>query len=348
MKILLYCDWFKEYTSYLAMSLASDLNEVSLIIRENTDEYKNRTADELELKNKIIDKRVSVFNLKGKYSSFISLIQLYKYLKIKKKEGYSCFHMQQTSDPRFLILILFFPIILTLHEPVVRKGEVTLKNNLKRYLHKFIENIYRKLSKVIIVHTIGCAKSLTVHERKKSVVIPHGVSILNVDKQKVTDKILFFGRSAEYKGIDILLEAMKKVWEILPEAKLRILASPGNFVVEDIKEERVEATWNGFTNEELENELINSKIVCMPYLTASGSGVGAQAYGAGKIIVASDLDGLRELVETKEFLVPPNNVSKLADALILALKSDTSLKKIDYRNSWPQVALSHLEVYKKI
>jgi len=85
----------------------------------------------------------------------------------------------------------------------------------------------------------------------------------------------------------------------------------------------------------------------MPYTTAAGSGVGAQAYGAGKIIVASDLDGLRELVYSDEFLVIPNNSIQLAKALISAINFEKSHQILDDSKSWFKVSLKHLEIYKK-
>jgi mannitol/fructose-specific phosphotransferase system IIA component len=46
MKILYYSDWFKEYTTNLAIGIASHSNEVTLIVRELSPEFARRRKDE--------------------------------------------------------------------------------------------------------------------------------------------------------------------------------------------------------------------------------------------------------------------------------------------------------------
>lgn len=348
MKILLYCDWFKEYTVNLACSLSSLSNDVTIIMRESSSEFNLRREDEKELHQLLTKNKINFFLLKGKYSSIISIFDLVKIFKLKKKDGLHCFHIQQSSDPRFLWIALLTPTILTLHEPIQRIGVKRENGIFKRVISDFTENLYRRFSNIIIVHTKECLINLSKSEKKKAVVIPHGVSTIKNSKQINSNTILFFGRATEYKGIDTLLAAMQIVWLSKPEATLRILASPGDYRIEKQLDARIIASWNGYTNLELENELTNAKIVCMPYISATGSGVGAQAYGARKIIVATDLDGLRNLVSNQNYLVPPCDEKKLAQALIIALNDQANDQIINDNITWPFVGKNHMETYQNL
>lgn len=348
MKIIYYCDWFKEYTASLATAVHLKSNEVTLITREQSPEFNQRRNDEIFVQDSLVKNGIDLYLLKGKYSSFKSIIDVIKIYRKKKKEGYKYFHLQQTGDPRFLWIAFCMPTILTLHEPKKRNGVVRGTDVFRKFISDIISKGYRKYAKIIIVHTEESLNGLTKSEKKKATVIPHGVKILSESTLIQSNTILFFGRAAAYKGLETLIDAMEIVWKSIPNARLRILASPGDFINEKQLDERIEASWNGYSNEQLEVELSKSRIVCMPYLSAAGSGVGAQAYGAGKTIVASDLDGLRDLVEFKELLVPPGDEKKLAQALITTLNKDYSSPKIDLNKTWPVVAERHINIYKTL
>lgn len=349
MKVLFYCDWFKEYTADLALAVASRSNEVAIIGRANSREFERRRNDETALHGRILDGGVELCLLKGRYSSLKSLISVLGIYRRKRKAGYRCFHLQQTGDPRLLWLALRMPTVLTLHEPSARHGVSSGTDRLHDLTNATVERAYRRLADRIVVHTQGSMEGLTSVERRKAVVIPHGVGPRALTSHRNSQTILFFGRAAAYKGIDTLLAAMDFVWESEPTARLRILASPGDFLPVSGLDRRVDASWDGYTNAELDLELSTARAVCMPYLSASGSGVGAQAYGAGVPIVASDLEGLRELAARDELIVEPGNPKDLARALIAALRGGDDMPvEIDSRRTWPAVAVAHLDVYRQL
>lgn len=178
--------------------------------------------------------------------------------------------------------------------------------------------------------------------------IPHGADFRSALPVNDSKTILFFGRAAAYKGIDTLLAAMAEVWKTEPETRLRILASPGDYPPDLELDDRIHATWGGYTKHELDEELLAARAVCMPYRSASGTGVGAQAYASGRPIVASNLDGLREFVAHEELLVQPEDVLDLARALKVVLGKDYGTQAIDHERTWQGVAAAHIRAYRSL
>ena len=347
MRGLYYCDWFEQYTAELVLAVAAECHNVSLIVREQAPEFtaQGRPADGKEVRRALRDRIHSLHILTGKYRSLCSMLQVRKLLHDTRPDY---FHLQQTGDPRFLWVALSVPTVLTLHEPTGRLGDHK-KSGLRAMSRGMVDRIYRRLADTLVVHTQSSFLKLSVSEQRKSVVIPHGVRAVVTPLSADSKTILLFGRAAAYKGIDTLLAAMTEVWKTEPHARLQILASPAHDECRyHIADGRVSASWDGYTDFELESALAGARAVCLPYTSASGSGAGAQAYGSGKPIVASNLEGLRELVSDEELLVQPGNAEDLARALLVVLRRNYGAQQIDPGRTWAKVALRHIEVYESI
>ena len=348
MKVIYYCDWYKEYTAHLAMAVAAESIEVTVITRDLSREFEGRRGDEKLVHRELLANDVDLCLLPGKYSSIKSVLALHRIYRAKRQAGYERFHIQQTGDPRFLGLALRMPTIMTIHEPTARLGVARGPDRLRHLTSGIVQRCYRRLADLIVVHTTTNWNGLTPSERRKAVIIPHGVAPLPVRSAGESKTILFFGRAAAYKGIDTLLAAMGKVWAAEPHARLRIMASPGDYAAVPVRDPRIDATWEGYSNEQLERELADARVVCLPYTSVSGSGVASQAYGSGKPIVASALEGLRELVAHEELLAHPDDVNDLARALIAALGKDYGPQDIDPQKTWPGVAAAHIRAYEPL
>lgn len=348
MKIIYYCDWFEEYTASLALQVAES-NEVALIVRKESPEFANRRGDEAELHRALRERGVDLYVLGGKYWSFPSVLAITRIYRRKRKAGYTVFHLQNTGDPRFAWLALRMPTTLTVHEPKDRHGLNRETGRARQLTSAVMGRFYRCCADLIVVHTQSNLMNLMPTERKKALIIPHGVTVSSPLPAAPSKTILFFGRAAAYKGIDTLFAAMHEVWKSEPSAQLRILASPGDHPCDRLPSDgRVHATWGGYSSQELDLELANARAVCLPYTSASGSGVGAQAYGSGKPIVASDLEGLRELVAHKELLARPTDPKDLARALIAVLRNDFGPQRVDLDRTWPKVADAHIAAYRSL
>ena len=132
--------------------------------------------------------------------------------------------------------------------------------------------------------------------------------------------VLFFGRIDRYKGLDILLAAVDEV----DVANLTLVVA-GAFVRPELKlktERRVRqlrpelrVVFHGASvpNEDIELYFRSCDVLAMPYRAVTQSGVLFLALAFGVPIIASDVGGLRDVVDTETgILIPPSDVAALA------------------------------------
>jgi len=139
--------------------------------------------------------------------------------------------------------------------------------------------------------------------------------------------VLFFGTLQAYKGIDVLLEAFAKVRGQLPEARLVIAGAPsGDTNLEAIREaaERiggVDLRPAYVPMDDVAGLFRAARVVVAPYRYANASGVVELAHTFARPVVATRVGDLPAVVEHERsgLLVPPDDPSALADALVRLL-----------------------------
>ena len=145
------------------------------------------------------------------------------------------------------------------------------------------------------------------------------------------DVILFFGFVRQYKGLDILLEAMPHLLRRRPVTLLIVgefwkdrekyfsiideLGISPDVVVED----------RYVSNEEMSVFFTASDLVVQPYRSASGSGICQIAYGLDRPVVATNVGCLPEIIvdNVNGRLVEPNDSRALAMAISDSLERKT-------------------------
>ena len=162
--------------------------------------------------------------------------------------------------------------------------------------------------------------------------------------------LLFFGFIRTYKGLHVLLEAMKSVSERLPDAlllvagefyqdeeRLRSLAKPlGNAVRFDDRY---------IERQHVAHYFSAADVVVQPYVSATQSGVAQIAFHFERSIVTTDVGGLGEIVpnEVAGLVVPPENPAALSDAIVrffeenLAGQLEAGVRRERERYSWDHV-----------
>lgn len=176
--------------------------------------------------------------------------------------------------------------------------------------------------------------------------------------------MLFFGLIRRYKGLDVLVTALPRILDAVPEARLVVAGDPLD-PLEPIRElasalgvDRAIDWRLGFLPEpELGPLLAESAFVVLPYRVIESSGVLALALGHGRPAVVSDLGAVGESV--REFgagrAVPAEDVDALVAACV-ELLTDGATLQVAYEGAlaarrtltWAEAAERHEHLYESV
>jgi len=306
-------------------------------------------------------RRIEIFFLKDLYYAYLFATYI-------KKKKYDLIHIIH-SDAKFWFLLNFFlkgeKIIQTLHEVTSHNGSnspIQIKTlnwlienstpiifhsntSMNRFLEYSHSDIPKKLSKNDITmirfglfETYHCFSDQPGFSNRKEEI-----------------KILYFGRIVPYKGIDILIDAVKILQNKYPIHL--IIAGDGTpyFSFKNIKS--YDFINKHITNKEIANLIESSDIVVLPYTSASQSGVPMTVYLFNKPIIASNIGGLKEVIEhLKTGLLVDTIDAPSLSASIDMLVSNTNLREEMIENikrkynegefSWPNIAKQTLSFYR--
>lgn len=149
------------------------------------------------------------------------------------------------------------------------------------------------------------------------------------------DRVVFLGRLSRVKGVDVLLEAFRRISGDNPRARLAIVGDgPDRARLEDLATDLVAADRVVFTGwldrAGIVDQLAASSVVAVPSLWPEAFGrVVLDAYSSGRPVVASRIGGLPELVGPDTgLLVTPGDAGELAQALGRLLGDRETLRRL--------------------
>ncbi len=212
------------------------------------------------------------------------------------------------------------PIILTIHDPVSHVGEVF------GFVLNFMVRFLLRSASAVVVHGTSLKEQLaTKYPQVRIQVIPHGnygfFARWRNKKTPHRNRILFFGRILEYKGLHLLIDAVQELLLEGLDISL-VIAGEGNAS----KYKKMVRTENSgriiFENRYIEERQVadffeESEIVVLPYLEATQSGVIPIAFSFGKPVVVTRVGALTEVVKDgiNGLVVDPNNAKALKGAI---------------------------------
>lgn len=198
------------------------------------------------------------------------------------------------------------------------------------------------------------------YAREDIIVIPHA-SFKQYSDNKQPDMstkfgLMFFGRQVKYKGLNVMLKALRLIIKDIPQIKLYIVGN-GDITyaskeIEELKDNIVlQNRW--IKDDEVSEFFQQTDIAVLPYIEASQSGVIPLANSFGNPAIASDIGGLPAQINNNVsgLVVPVNNPAVLANAIIqlyhdesrlVAMKRAAWQYSID--NSWEKSAQKLVEV----
>src|SRR5256712_6227327 len=229
-------------------------------------------------------------------------------------------------------------------------------------------NLYRKIRDVdlMIFHTNDFAEYFTSYFDGHFKVIPCGIDARELnghsrDRESSSDRILFVSQLRRYKGLPYLISAIKQLRNSGRNVVLEIVGEgPDHNRVEDLisrlkLQDAISLRGDEVSREELDLTYRRSGLFVLPSVEGESFGIVLlEAAARGVPVVASDLPGVREVVEyLGGTLVRPGNSKALADAIAKSL--DTSRMRPHRtppadmtRFLWEKIATRHLDCYTEL
>ncbi len=308
----------------------------------------------------------------GKKSYFSDIYYAWKLCQRLIIGNFDIIHLVHSCN-RFSLLLMHFlrdqHLIQTLHEVTGHSGETGLysirifkkliKNNIPIIFHSYISKerfiSFRKSvtqleydKKLFSVIRFGLYETYTHYLPKLKKKLGQQVS--------TTPIILHFGRIVPYKGIDILIDAVKIIQK---KQKVHlIIAGAGKpyFSFEGV--DSYEYINHSLSNEEIVTLIENCEMVVCPYKSASQSGIPVTVFAFNKPIVASDTGGFKEMIdhEITGLLVKDINAASFAAAIENLITNETLRKRMPmeieqkFKNgefSWTHIAKETIKFYQK-
>lgn len=194
------------------------------------------------------------------------------------------------------------------------------------------------------------------------VVIPNGVRLPETaDLDSRGQQVVFVGRHEPRKGLRVLVRGWPAVHGETG-ARLRVVGADPLAVRYLLNRERIPSDGidllGSLSAVELDRELTQAKLLVAPSLGSESFGmVLTRAFAAATPVVASDIDGYRQLVADRcGRLVPPGDEQRLADAVVALLRDEP--RRLRYaaaarelavgRYGWPTIAHELRALYEQL
>lgn len=254
--------------------------------------------------------------------------------------------------------IYFFNILKQLGKPIV-----TTMHSVGLWE---ADKVISESSDVVIVHNKFCAKKFGY----PTTIIPHGIKSVDCTpgdaaRKKMglpekTPMIGYLGYISNYKGLETLISAMKKI----PDKALLIAggshAGPDTEYMLKLKEESLKdlsgrLQWLGYIEDERLPDIYGlMDLVIYPSKFATESGALLTALGFGKAVIASSIAPFREK-EKQGVMQTFKNEADLVNLINTNFKKpeirtmyEQNAKDYALKNSWENVATKHVKLFKSV
>ncbi len=363
-----------DYSFYLCSAMKAVGIDIRMVVPEDREV---RFKIEFPLIKLSPSKKSSVSRLNKLIKYINYLVKLYTYIKKNKFDAVHFQFLRRIETESFFILFLRLigtKLIYTVHDvsPLNKSG-----------LHNLLSAIIYKSVNILIVHS---AKNKQMLLEKISLnpdrirVVSHGNFNDYVPAKLLTKNqareyfglnnrgkvLLFFGFIKEYKGLDMLLEAMEIASKSIDELTLIIAgAAESKKLVDSYKKmisglpKNVNVIYHSefIQRDKVVNYFIACDILILPYKIISHSGVLHLAYSFGRPIIGTRVGDFEEFIEDGKsgFLTNKNDSQGVADAILRFYSNPENVDKMslyakklnDTKFSWENIALTMKKIYQQ-
>lgn len=349
MRVLIAFDWFWSYVAPQAEALARQGAEVALLCRTHADEFDGDYAERQRFVEQMAAAGIPVFEVPGRFRSTAALVTTARLQRQVRAWRPDVVHAHDNYDPRLLYIVRGVPLVLTVHDPTPHPGAATLYGIREQIRRKWIDH-----ASCLVVHGESLRTRLAGLEPSARIeVLPHGAQMRAAPMAVPPNPtLLLFGRRESYKGLALLLDALEHVWKRRPEVRL-VVAGRGSSPGPPSGDSRIELRDGYIPESELDELFERARLVVLPYIEASQSGVALQALGRGVPVVATDVGALAEVMPSRDFLALPADPRSLADRILQWLDHPASLRatvldRTRERVGWDTVAQQAATLYTSV
>lgn len=239
-------------------------------------------------------------------NNYKSFYYIYKAAKFFNRLSPSYIYMDGESIRGALIsFISNIPVVLNVHEPTTPIGsKIVGLESAKRYLIP--------KAKKIITHSNICKKEIlrrfNIDESKIDMIILGPINMFryylkdqNINHKIEKNNILFFGNLSPRKGIEVFIRAIPLINQHIKDANFIIAGRKiADYELPNIDtlvdQDKIKIIDRRLKNWEIAELVNNSKLIVCPYIDVMQSGVISTAFAFKKIVVASDIEGMREQI----------------------------------------------------
>lgn len=329
--------------------------------------------------NHLVSEGVSGFIKKT--SKFITVYKFYKSCtKIIKEQQPQIIHAHATFYCALTGLLLSkkfkTPVIYEVRSLWEEREKKQAKSFLKRIVLKVTTNLetfcMRKANKVIVINK-ELEREISLRGVNNISIIPNAVNIslinrLSIEKREITEGIVFgyVGSISPIEGLDLLAKASKELENENLNFSVRIYG--GGIFLEPLKELVKELGLKNFfflgklKPEEISEAYKSIDVIVNPRLKSKISDTVTplkplEAMAYKKLVIASNVGGMRELIDDKVngLLFDSDNLMSLKKILTQVIENgidneivDNGFKHVLNNKSWNQNAKKYFNIYKKI
>lgn len=296
---------------------------------------------------------------KGNFTSLFKMAQLmYGFMDAG---NYDIIH--NTTYSKELLFVLpkisgYKNRIMTIHDPIPH-DKLSILNKIREYIYQKVFNNKILLSNALLDDYVKYTKTPYDNIYISRLGVYDFLTKYELKPNLFGEYILFFGRIAKYKGVELLIEAYKKTQLFNDGIKL-IIAGKGLLEC-DIPDERdgIIMINRYIENKELASLIYHSRFIVLPYRSATQSGCVMSAFAFNKPILVTNVGDLPKEVENNVtgLVVEANNVDALKNGLcnindsnLLTTLSTNIEKKYseDSPYSWKSAANKIYKAYNSI
>ena len=249
--------------------------------------------------------------------------------------------------------------IMTIHG-VWSKAMEFLHGKTIGWIARGIESRYLKKVDAL---TVVSREAERIYNEYHPIYIPNGIDVDEFGSKARNpvdlpdNSVLFIGRLSREKGVEVLLQAWRKVHNLIPSARLYILGS-GRLRRIVIDHEKLGVEFAGeVSHDEIPNWLCNASLFVLPSILETGMPMAVLEAMTMKVpVVATKCGGIPDVIIDGKtgILTEPNSIDALAEAMGRALASNlnqiivNAYKYVRENHDLDECVNAYIKVYERI